>query len=308
MTQITCFNNTSLEELKTKFNDLTKDATTEEQKQEIGIALILAKYKQLHNKINVLRKASGLSQVPLKTLDNLGDIKAKYTNIIEDLQSKISKWEENLQSIQKEIDDKALQQKELETNSKLTKISIGDKTFKVEIAYTEEEKEKGLSNRLSLDKDKGMLFVFDEPDEISFWMKDTKIPLDVVFINDDLEVISIHQGVPDSEDPMTGTNVSFVLEVNENSGINIGDELNFSPDSQINKSKMHVLDSNGETQMELDGGERIFSRANTKILIRFAKKAYATQNDNDYKALGKRVFKFLQTQETNEPEYVQSKN
>lgn len=71
---------------------------------------------------------------------------------------------------------------------------------------------------------------------------------------------------------------------------------------------MLVLDPNGETQMELDGGERIFSRANTKVLIKFAKKAFASQNDNDYKALGKRVFKFLQVQSENSPEYVKSKN
>lgn len=41
--------------------------------------------------------------------------------------------------------------------------------------------------------------------------------------------------------------------------------------------------------MQLDGGERIFSRPNTKILIKFAKKAAATENDNDYKALGKNI-------------------
>jgi hypothetical protein len=59
--------------------------------------------------------------------------------------------------------------------------------------------------------------------------------------------------------------------------------------------------------MELDGGERIFSRPNTKVLIKFAKKASATQKDSDYKALGKRIFKFLETQSNNEPEYVEQK-
>ena len=60
--------------------------------------------------------------------------------------------------------------------------------------------------------------------------------------------------------------------------------------------------------MELDGGERIFSRPHTKILIRFAKKAYSSEKDSDFKNLGKRLFKFLQTQEETEPEYVKSKN
>jgi len=308
MTQITCFNNTSLEELKTKFNDLTKDVTTEEQQQEIGITLVLDKYKQLQKQINALRKASNLSQSPIKTIESLIDIKAKYSKTVQDLQTKINSFNNELTNIQKEEDNQVAKQHEIEVDSKLVKIAIGDKTFTVEIAKTEEEKEIGLSNRESLDNNKGMLFVFDEPDEVSFWMKDTLIPLDIIFINDELEVISVHQGVPNSEEPMSEMNVSFVLEVNVNSGIKPGDELDLSPESQINKDKMLVLDSNGESQMELDGGERIFSRANTRTLIRFAKKAYSTQNDNDYKALGKRVFKFLQTQETNEPEFVKSKN
>lgn len=304
MININCFDDTSLEELKTKFYDLTKDVSTDEQKQEIGISLILDKYKQLQRKINTLRKTSNLSPSPIKSVDTLSDIKNKYSTTIESLHAQLSNCEEQLQS----LENKSFEQQELANNSKLTKITIGGQSFKVEIAISEEEKEIGLANRHSLDKDKGMLFVFDEPDEVSFWMKDTKIPLDIIFINDDLTVISVFQGEPDSEDLITESNVAFVLEVNQNSGIKSGDELEFVTDSQINKDKMLVLDPNGETQMELDGGERIFSRANTKVLIKFAKKAFASQNDNDYKALGKRVFKFLQVQSENSPEYVKSKN
>ena len=68
---------------------------------------------------------------------------------------------------------------------------------------------------------------------------------------------------------------------------------------------MKVLAVDGSTQMELKGGERIFSRLNTKVLIRQAKKAYTSQADGDYKRLGKSLFKFLHKQDTNEPEYVQ---
>ena len=71
---------------------------------------------------------------------------------------------------------------------------------------------------------------------------------------------------------------------------------------------MLVLNENGTPQMELEGGERIFSRENTKTLIKFAKKAAFTNKDTDYKGLGKRVFKFLQTQNENEAEYVTKKN
>lgn len=187
------------------------------------------------------------------------------------------------------------------------KIKIGSKPYKVKIAQTDEEKEKGLQGVNELPENEGMLFIFDEAEDVSFWMKDTSIPLDIVFIDDELNVISVYQGIPESEEFITEKNVTFVLEVNQNSGINVGDELEFSPDKEVSKDKMLVLDSEGNPQMELEGGERIFSRANTKTLIKFAKKAYSTQNDNDFKALGKRVFKFLDIQDNNEPEYVSIK-
>ena len=139
-------------------------------------------------------------------------------------------------------------------------------------------------------------------------MKDTDIPLDIIFIDEDLEVISVAKGEPNTEDAHVENDVAFVLEVNQNSGIRAGDELDFAPDKKVDNKKMLVLNSEGGTQMELDGGERIFSRPHTKILIRFAKKAYSSEKDSDFKNLGKRLFKFLQTQEETEPEYVKSKN
>ena len=185
-------------------------------------------------------------------------------------------------------------------------IEIGSKKYNVDIARSEEEKEKGLQDIDNLPDNKGMLFVFDESDEVSMWMKDTKIPLDIIFINEDLEVLSVYKGEPYSEEIISEENVVFVLEVNADSGIKQGDELEFTTDEKINK-KMLVLDKDGKSQMELVGGERIFSRPNTKTLIKFAKRAYSTNNDNDYKALGKRVFKFIQVQNSNEPEFVESK-
>lgn len=140
-------------------------------------------------------------------------------------------------------------------------------------------------------------------------MEDTPIPLDIIFIDEDLIVKEVYTGEPNSTRALVGE-CTYVLEVNPNSGVKIGDELDFEPDNkQVKKTdKMLVLDSGGEVQMELDGGERIFSRKHTKTLIQFAKKAATTDNDNDYKALGKRMFKFLQVQSETKPEYVESKN
>jgi len=53
---------------------------------------------------------------------------------------------------------------------------------------------------------------------------------------------------------------------------------------------MQVIASDGSVQMELQGGERIFSRRSTKILIKKAKKAEASKLDKDYKALGRYIF------------------
>lgn len=185
-------------------------------------------------------------------------------------------------------------------------IEIGDKKYKVKEAKTEEEKMKGLQDIESLPENEGMLFYYDSPQDVAYWMKDTKVPLDIVFINDDEEVISVKQGKPLSEDLIEEDNVLYVLEVNQGSGIQPGDELDIEDEEEEDDNTMKVLASDGTIQMELEGGERIFSRKNTKVLIKFAKKAYKTKDNKDYKALGKRLFKYLHIQDTNEPEYVES--
>lgn len=184
------------------------------------------------------------------------------------------------------------------------KIEIGDKEYNVEVARTEEEKVKGLQEKESLGEDEGMLFVYDEPQEIAFWMKDTAIPLDIVFMDEDGEVISVKQGQPYDETLLEEDGVMYVLEVNQNSGIQPGDELDIEEDDDDKQPVMKVLAPDGSTQMELEGGERIFSRKNTKTLIKMAKRAYSSELDKDYKALGKKVFKYLHIQDTNTPEYV----
>lgn len=184
------------------------------------------------------------------------------------------------------------------------KIEIGDKEYNVEVARTEEEKIKGLQEKESLGENEGMLFIYDEPQELVFWMKDTAIPLDIVFIDEDGEVISVQQGQPYDETLLEEDGVMYVLEVNQNSGIQPGDELDIEEDDDDKQPVMKVLAPDGSTQMELEGGERIFSRKNTKTLIKMAKRAYSSELDKDYKALGKKVFKYLHIQDTNTPEYV----
>ena len=184
----------------------------------------------------------------------------------------------------------------------MTTIHIGDKEYNVKEAHTEEEKRKGLQGVTELPKNEGMLFFFDEPQEVSMWMQNTLIPLDIIFINEDDEVIKVVQGVPNDEIPIVVQNTLYVLEVNVNSGIKEGDELEIEDDGPI----MKVLAQDGTSQMSLFGGERIFSRKNTVVLIRKAKKADKTKSENDLRALGRYMFKCIKGQDERPAEYVKS--
>lgn len=182
-------------------------------------------------------------------------------------------------------------------------VEINNKKYDVKEAITDEEKEKGLSGINNLPEDKGMIFIFDPPQDVGFWMKDTNIPLDIIFINDDEEVVKVAEGKPNDETLIEASDIAYVLEVNTNSGINVGDEVDFEDDEPI----MKVLASDGSDQYFLWGGERIVSRRETKILIKKAKKAQNSNKESDYKALGKYIFKVLNGQDNRDPEYVDLK-
>lgn len=188
-------------------------------------------------------------------------------------------------------------------------INIGKKTYNCQIAETEEEKKKGLMGVENLPPDEGMLFVWDKEDTREMWMKDTLIPLDQIAINDDDEVVLVYQAQPKDETLVPFMNAKYILEVNQGSGIVEGDDFDIDDSEDLNKYTMKVLAPDGTTQMFLQGGERIFSRINTRTLIRKAKRAYEHKEDNFErycKALGKYMFKCIKTQDNREPEYVQA--
>ena len=183
----------------------------------------------------------------------------------------------------------------------MIKIRLGDREYNVEEARSIDEKQKGLQNIKELPQDEGMIFYFDQPERIEMWMRDTLIPLDIIFINEDQEVIAVEQGKPNDDTLLSHEDTMYVVEVNINSGVKEGDSLEFVDDEEV---VMKVLAPDGSSQMDLVGGERIVSRKETKVLIRKAKKAYDSQADRDFKALGKYMFKVLKKQDGRDPEYV----
>lgn len=72
---------------------------------------------------------------------------------------------------------------------------INGKTFSLYIAQTEQEREKGLSIFDSIPQNKGMLFIFNKEDYYTFWMKDMKFPIDIIFI-DKNKIVEIFKNVP----------------------------------------------------------------------------------------------------------------
>jgi uncharacterized membrane protein (UPF0127 family) len=106
-------------------------------------------------------------------------------------------------------------------------------TVDIEVADTPEERQRGLSGRDELDADAGMLFVFGEPVTQTFWMKDTRIPLSIAFIDADGRIVAIRDMIPCPREPCrlysAGKLYSTALEVNRGAfrrwGVAVGDTV-----------------------------------------------------------------------------------
>lgn len=192
-------------------------------------------------------------------------------------------------------------------------VTVGNKIYKCKVAETNEQKQKGLMGVEELPSDEGMLFIWEEEGTQQMWMKNCPLPIDQIAINDDEEVTVIYQAEPNNETLIPFTNAKYILEVNINSGIKEGDEVEIDfEDEEDSKYVMKVLAPDGSTQMNLQGGERIMSRKSTRQLIKWAKKAEAVKDNEDLytrycKRLGKIMFKELKAQDGREPEYVEVK-
>ncbi len=105
--------------------------------------------------------------------------------------------------------------------------------FIVEIAKSKHEKKKGLQCRKHLKEDEGMLFIWNFEDYRYFWMKNTNIPLDIIFINSNLEIVDIFLNAKPNRLDLISSNqkAMYILELNagisKNLGLKVGDIIFF---------------------------------------------------------------------------------
>ena len=124
-----------------------------------------------------------------------------------------------------------------EKNSPTTKTDtyvfhVGDKPIHAELAILPKESETGLMFRDELKSGTGMLFVFNDATPRKFWMKNTRIPLDIGYFDENGILKEIYAAKPFDKTgvPSKSKNIQFVLELNKNDyraqGIQIGDRIN----------------------------------------------------------------------------------
>jgi len=115
-----------------------------------------------------------------------------------------------------------------EMKKSLLQLTIKGKKLKVEVARTEKEKERGLMFREEMGKDEGMLFVYEGENPLSFWMKNTRLPLSIAFIDKNGKIVDIQDMEPFSlHSHISAHPAKYALEMNrgwfERNGIRVGD-------------------------------------------------------------------------------------
>ena len=123
-------------------------------------------------------------------------------------------------------------------NVSSSSVKIKDLIVYVDLAKTPEQQAKGLSIKNTLNENEGMLFIFDTPKEYSFWMKDMKFPIDIMWIGSDNKIVYIEKNLQPCAFFLFCTSYSphanskYVLEVPSNytakNSIVIGDRVDFS--------------------------------------------------------------------------------
>jgi len=112
----------------------------------------------------------------------------------------------------------------------VVKMELGKRSYELEVANTRETRERGLMHRESMPADHGMIFVFVDEQPRGFWMRSTRIPLDIIFMNGAGKVVSVHQMKPYDEHTTESKGpAKYAIELNqgeaEKAGVKEGDQL-----------------------------------------------------------------------------------
>jgi len=129
-------------------------------------------------------------------------------------------------------------------------VIIKDKKIILEIADTEPKRAQGLMYRDELEKNNGMIFIFERPQRVNFWMKNVKIPLDIIFIRND-RAVNIYRNVSPCRSDYceiypSETITDYAIELNsgfcDTNNIKIGEKikLNFNIQEYFKKIKKEV--------------------------------------------------------------------
>ena len=126
-----------------------------------------------------------------------------------------------------------------QNKSELYDLNFSGVSLKVEVAALPEERELGLMFRNSLKENEGMLFVFKEGSGQRFWMKNTRIPLDIGYLSTSGVLLEVHKAKPYdlSGVPSRSHDIKFVLELNAGGykklGIKIGSRISLKVISEL---------------------------------------------------------------------------
>lgn len=102
-----------------------------------------------------------------------------------------------------------------QTNLPKATLTLGTNSLTVQIAADDASRERGLMSRTNLSENEGMLFVFPQARPVSFWMKDTPVPLSIAYVGPSGRILEIHDLRPLDETPVPSASesVAYALEV-----------------------------------------------------------------------------------------------
>ncbi|MBI4602672.1 MAG: DUF192 domain-containing protein [Planctomycetes bacterium] len=112
----------------------------------------------------------------------------------------------------------------------IVKLRVLGKTIYAEVASDEDSRSLGLMYRKSLPENRGMIFVYSKPSKLSFWMRNTEVPLSIAFLDDAGKILQIEDMRPKDEARTVSNHlVRYALEVNrgwfQRNGVGVGDSF-----------------------------------------------------------------------------------